>query len=149
MESTTRVQLVELTSATLSTTDRLCTWGGGLFMNLIEVCVAAILCALPALVFAQCDATFTVTLQTFGEGVQVELRKGQPGTSRVTKSTYSSGGAVYFSDLCAGNYFLAIGNEDQVSVTPVRSFESGYEYSSSITIRRGVGNVSKKSRESL
>ena len=118
-------------------------------MNLIKFCVAAILCALPALVFGQCDTNFTVTLQTFGEGVQVELRKGQPGTSRVTKSTYSSGGTVYFSDLCAGSYFLAIGNEDKVSVTPVRYFESGYEYSSSITIQRGVGNVSKKSRASL
>lgn len=118
-------------------------------MNLIKICVAAILCVMPALVFGQCDTTFTVTLQTFGEGVQVELRKGQPGTSKVAKSTYSSGGSVYFSDLCAGSYFLAIGNEDKVSVTPVRHFESGYDYSSSITIQRGVGNVSKKSRASL
>jgi len=96
-----------------------------------------------------CNVDYDVELQTFGENVNVELRSGVPGRSMVVSNRRSSGGHVYFNNLCAGSYFLAIGNGDTVSVTPVRQFALDYSYTSRITIQRGSGNVSSKSRGSL
>jgi hypothetical protein len=96
-----------------------------------------------------CNIDFTIELQTFGENVQVELRNGSPGKSRPIKSQRSQGGQVGFYDLCPGSYFLAIGNNDYVSVTPVRNFTENSSYKSNITMQRGSGNVSKKSRKNL
>lgn len=105
--------------------------------------------SLTSAAFAGCDTTYTINLQTFGEGVRVELRTGAPGNSKVVSSNYSHGGQVGFSRLCPGNYFLAIGNDESVSVTQVRYFEDNAEYSGTITMQRGSGNVSKRSRNSL
>jgi len=99
--------------------------------------------------YSNCQTTFAITLNTFGEGVQVELRGGSPGSSRAIATRYSNGGRVYFENLCPGNYFLAIGDKETVSTTPVRYFEDFSEYSSSIVLQRGAGNVSKRSRSSL
>jgi hypothetical protein len=44
---------------------------------------------------------------------------------------------------------LAIGNDDSVSVTPVREFREGVSYNSTITITKGSGNISRRSRKSL
>lgn len=96
-----------------------------------------------------CNIELKIELQTFGENVIVELRKGSPGNSRPVKSQRSQGGQVRFDSLCPGNYFLAIGNDDSVSVTPVRNFEENVSYSSRITMQRGSGNVSKQSRKNL
>ena len=96
-----------------------------------------------------CNIDFSIELQTFGENVTVELRSGAPGRSHPVKSQRSQGGRVSFDNLCPGSYFLAIGNEDSVSVTPVRQFESDRGYTSRITLQRGSGNVSKQSRKAL
>lgn len=96
-----------------------------------------------------CSTQFKITLETFGEGVLVELRGGVPGRSRVLSATRSHGGAVNFHSLCPGSYFLAIGNDDSVSVTPTRQFADQMIYTSRITIQRGSGNVSSQSRKSL
>ena len=96
-----------------------------------------------------CNIDFNIELQTFGENVNVELRSGSPGHSRRISSQTSHGGRVSFNNLCPGSYFLAIGNDDYVNVTPVRQFQSDYTYSSRLTIKRGSGNVSKQSRKSL
>ena len=96
-----------------------------------------------------CNTEYNITLQTFGEGVLVELRSGSPGTSRVVHSRRSNGGAVNFINLCPGNYFLAIGNGDSVSVTQTRFFEADAIYTGSIVMQRGSGNVSNKSRKNL
>jgi hypothetical protein len=96
-----------------------------------------------------CNSEYNITLETFGEGVLVELRSGSPGASSVVRSTKSSGGIVRFSNLCPGNHFLAIGNGDNVSVTQTRYFENDAIYSGRITMQRGSGNVSTKSRKSL
>jgi hypothetical protein len=66
-----------------------------------------------------CSTTYNITLETFGEGVTVELRFGAPGKSKALGTRRSSGGRVDFDKLCAGDYFVAIGNGDRVSVTPV------------------------------
>ena len=96
-----------------------------------------------------CNTEYNITLETFGEGVLVELRSGSPGTSKVVQSRRSSGGAVNFGNLCPGNYFLAVGNDESVSVTQVRYFEPDAIYTGRIVMQRGSGNVSRKSRKSL
>ncbi len=108
----------------------------------------------PTLIFfsgwaTACSTEYSIQLETFGEGVLVELRSGTPGNSRVVRSARSTGGTVRFSPLCPNSYFLAIGNDDSVSVTQTRYFEDGASYSSRITVQRGSGNVSTKSRKSL
>lgn len=96
-----------------------------------------------------CNTEYNITLETFGEGVLVELRSGIPGNSKVVQSRKSNGGNVSFRGLCPNSYFLAIGNDDSVSVTQVRYFEADAIYTSRITLQRGSGNVSKKSRKNL
>ena len=96
-----------------------------------------------------CNIDYDIELQTFGEHLSVELRIGSPGSSRIVKTKSSQGGRVSFSSLCAGGYFVAIGNDDYVSVTPVRQFASDRSYSSQITLQRGSGNVSRQSRKTL
>lgn len=103
----------------------------------------------PAVNPSYCDIDYSVSLQTFGEGVSVELRQGTPGNSRPVKTAYSSGGTVRFSSLCPGSYFLAIGNGESVSVTPTRSFETGRDYTSTLTMQRGSGNVSNRRKSDL
>ncbi len=116
---------------------------------LIRSLFALVATASVSVAHAGCETSFTINLQTFGEGVNVELRAGSPGKSRVVKSSFSRGGQVAFYSLCPGSYFLAIGNDENVNVTPVRQFEDYVEYTSNITIQRGSGNVSKRSRGSL
>jgi hypothetical protein len=96
-----------------------------------------------------CNTEYNITLQTFGEGVLVELRSGTPGKSRIVQSRKSSGGEVNFANMCPGNYFLAIGNEDSVSVTQTQYFEADAIYTGNIVMQRGSGNVSHKSRKAL
>jgi hypothetical protein len=96
-----------------------------------------------------CNTEYNITLQTFGEGVLVELRSGSPGNSRIVQSRRSNGGAVNFGNLCPGNYFLAIGNDDSVSVTQTRYFAADAVYTGSIVMQRGSGNVTNKSRKNL
>lgn len=96
-----------------------------------------------------CDIEYTVNLETFGERVRVELRSGSPGKSRVVATKTSAGGQVYFGDLCAGSYFVAIGNDDAVSVTPVRYFEDQHRYTSRLVLQRGTGNVQRMKRGAL
>ena len=69
-----------------------------------------------------CNINFSIELQTFGENVTVDLRTGAPGRSRLVSIQRSQGGQVTFDNLCPGSYFLAIGNDDSVSVTPVSQF---------------------------
>jgi len=113
-------------------------------------CLLALLSAAPAA--AACNTTLTVNLKE-GEGtrdgITVELRLGVPGSSRVVRRADSSGGRVYFSGLCPGSYFMAIGNQDYVEVTPVHQFEGNMRYESTISLQTGTGNVSHRSRKDL
>lgn len=96
-----------------------------------------------------CTTTFSISLETFGEVVSVELRKGFPGSSLLVSSRRSDGGHVEFNSLCEGTYFLAIGDADIVSVTPIREFHDHSSYASRIVVQRGSGNVGSRSRKSL
>ncbi len=116
---------------------------------MIKYLISTLLLLVMATNASACNTEYNITLQTFGEGVLVELRSGSPGNSRVVQSRNSNGGAVNFRNLCPGNYFLAIGNDDSVSVTQTRYFEADAVYTSSIVMQRGSGNVSRKSRKNL
>lgn len=96
-----------------------------------------------------CNISFDVELETFGENVLVELRMGVIGSSRSIDIQRRHGGRVKFQDLCPGSYFLSIGNEDYVNVTPGRKFETDFKYSSRVTLRRGSGNVVRMNRNKL
>lgn len=108
--------------------------------------IAGLLFSLPALA---CDIDYDINLKTLGQTVNVELREGKPGRSKVVDTKRSSGGHVNFNGLCPGNYFLAIGDENYVDVTPIRTFEAGYGYESEIRVQQGHGNVNKKKRSAL
>lgn len=118
-------------------------------MKFITILLTAFALLLSSAANAECDIAYTINLNTFGEGVRVELRSGIPGKSKVKKSRNSSGGKVKFNALCQGNYFLAIGNKEQVSITPVHYFEEHHEYTSNIILQQGTGNVETRSRSSL
>lgn len=112
----------------------------------VVAAVASLFISLP--VFA-CDVGYVVNLKTLGQTVDVELRTGAPGHSAVVEKKRSSGGRVHFDGLCPGPYFLAIGNSNDVQVTPIRTFEAGYEYESEIRLQQGHGNVARKKRSAL
>jgi len=99
---------------------------------MIKYLISTLLLLVMAANALACNTQYNITLQTFGEGVLVELRSGTPGYSKVVQSRRSNGGVVNFGNLCPGNYFLA----DAV-------------YTGSIVMQRGSGNVSHKSRKSL
>jgi hypothetical protein len=128
---------------------------GGIEMAFLRqlVCSFALLTAggllASAPAHAACATVLQVQLETFGEGVSVELRRGTPGSSRVVATQQSHGGTVYFRNLCAGTYFMAIGNGDDVEVTPVHDFQDYHQYQSKITMQRGAGNVARKKRGAL
>ena len=96
-----------------------------------------------------CDSEYRVQLNAFGNQVLVELRSGAPGASRVVQAKRSSGGAVMFSGLCPGPYFLAIGDDKSVSVTPTHQIAPSSVMTSTITLQRGSGNVRTRDRSSL
>ena len=96
-----------------------------------------------------CNTEYNITLKAIGSEVLVELRSGSPGTSRIVQSKRSLGGNVSFTGICPGSYFLAIGNDDSVSVTQSRFYESDAVYTSQIVMQKGSGNVSHKSRKNL
>ena len=52
-----------------------------------------------------CSTSWTIQLETFGEGVTVELRQGVPGTSKVLGTEHSSGGTVFFRNLVLARFF--------------------------------------------
>ena len=61
-------------------------------------------------------------LKIFGEGVLVELRASQIGSSKVRRAVKNHGEKVSFIKLCPNSYFLEIGNDDTVRVTLTRVF---------------------------
>jgi hypothetical protein len=97
---------------------------------------------------AACDTTLKVNLPD-GDGVSVELRSGTPGSSQVVSRKTSVGGHVTFSGICPGSYFMAIGNQDAVEVTPVHVFDDDMSYESTISMQSGTGNIGRRQRGDL
>jgi hypothetical protein len=81
----------------------------------------------------------------------VELRQGSPGSSQVFDKQYFEGrtGTVNFSKMCAGSYFIAIGNGETVAVGPVRQFGDGQSVHTRVRVTQSSGNVGTRSRSGL
>jgi len=97
----------------------------------------------------KCGISFAVTLETFGEDVNVELRSGEPGNSFPLVIKRANSGKLNYDGLCEGKYFIAIGNDTDVSTTPVQLFVNGKTYTSTVQLTKGVGNMSSKNRNQL
>lgn len=97
----------------------------------------------------KCEIKFEVTLETYGANVKVELRVGEVGNSFPLVIKEASGGKLNYSGLCEGKYFIAIGNDKDVSTTPTQEFKNGVNYTSTVTLTKGVGNVGSTRREKL
>lgn len=81
----------------------------------------------------------------------IELRQGVVGHSTVigTEHFHGSTGTVAFDGVCAGTYFMDIGNGKTVAVTPVHS-HSGFGTSEhNITVSFTTGNVSNMQKKDL
>ena len=97
----------------------------------------------------KCGIKYEVTLETYGESVKVELRAGEIGNSFPLVIKEAAGGKLFYSELCEGKYFIAIGNDKDVSTTPIKEFSNGVSYTSTVTLTKGVGNMGSSRREKL
>jgi hypothetical protein len=98
---------------------------------------------------SKCQIKYEVTLETFGATVNVELRAGVVGDSFPLVIKQASDGKIHYSSLCPGKYFLAIGDDKNVSTTPVQDFAAGNTYTSRVHLTKGVGNMGSARRELL
>jgi hypothetical protein len=106
-----------------------------------------------------CSTVYTINLRVElspeiaqqGEDVLVELRSGAVGHSKVVSNRkfHGKNGVVSFSGLCAGAYFIDIGNGDSVAVGPVHNFNDGAQYESTISVSFSQGNVSTQRRSDI
>ena len=131
------------------------------FLILSAVAVLTALSAfIPSRAIAQgCSTKLTVNLTVelspqlgkAEEDLVVELRQGAPGNSTVATFQKFRGrtGTVFFYNLCAGSYFMAIGNGPTVAVTPPREFNGIANHRSTIRVTFGSGNVDTRSRSGL
>lgn len=112
-----------------------------------------------AMAQSRCTASYTIdvtvelssTITQSDNRVMVELRQGAPGASTVFDTKYFEGktGTVSFSQMCAGSYFIAIGNGDSVAIGPVRQFSESQTVRTRVRVTPSSGNVSTRSRRSL
>ena len=108
---------------------------------------------------ARCSASYTINLTvelspelTNNEkDILIELRQGTPGHSKPANRKHFSGhaGIVSFSGMCAGSYFIAIGNGDTVAVGPVHAFSDNQNLHSTIRVTLSQGNIGTMSRGNL
>ena len=95
--------------------------------------------------------TFSSTITQGQNRIMVELRQGTPGASKVVDTKHFEGqtATVGFSQMCAGSYFIAIGNGDSVAVGPVRQFSDGQSVRTNVRVTQSSGNVGTRSRSGL
>jgi len=106
-----------------------------------------------------CSTVYTINLQVElspeiakqGDDILVELRSGAVGRSKVVSNQklHGKNGTVSFSGLCAGAYFVDIGNGDLVAVAPVHNFSDGAHYVSTIRVSFTTGNVATQRRSNI
>jgi len=98
---------------------------------------------------AKCNITYDVKFETYGEDVSVELRVGEVGNSFPLVIKQAKDSQISYTGLCPNKYFLAIGNDKNVSTTPVKDFSSNSRYNSTVQLTKGVGNMGSSRREKL
>lgn len=98
---------------------------------------------------SKCNITFNVKLETFSSDVKIELRVGELGNSFPLVVKQASSGTMAYKGLCPNKYFLAIGNDKDISTTPAQIFEKNHAYSSTVHLTQGVGNMKAVRREEI
>lgn len=129
------------------------------FVRRVLIFLGLIPTALPLAANAACSTNLTVNLTVelspalakAGEDILIELRQGVVGRSKVINSQKFHGktGTVFFGNLCAGSYFMDIGNGQLVAVTPVHEFGDNGRYVSTIRVSFSEGNVATRNRNEL
>jgi hypothetical protein len=129
------------------------------FRVFIFIGAAFLTASVPLVANAACSTSLTVNLTVelspalakAGEDILIELRQGVVGHSKVMNSQKFHGktGTVFLSNLCAGSYFMDIGNGQFVAVTPVHQFGDNGRYVSTIRVSFSSGNVATKNRNEL
>ncbi len=98
---------------------------------------------------SRCNIQYLVKLETYGANVNVELRVGEVGDSFPLVIKQAQDGEINYTGLCPGKYFIAIGDDKNVSTTPIRDFATNNRYTSTVQLTKGVGNMGSARREKL
>lgn len=131
------------------------TWRWAVF----AAAACGVLASSPRAAMAACSGSYAIDLTvelspelTQGQNnILIELRQGVVGSSRVFETRQFVGhfGTVVFSRMCAGSYFIAIGNGETVAVGPVRRFSDNQRIHTKVRVSFSQGNVGTMSRSSL
>jgi len=81
--------------------------------------------------------------------VTVELRVGELGNSFPLVIKQAQDSEISYKGLCPGKYFIAIGDDKNVSTTPIKDFATNNRYTSTVQLTTGVGNMGSARREKL
>ncbi len=83
--------------------------------------------------------------------ILIELRRGIVGRSQTVRTKQFRGSSAYisFSKLRAGRYFVAIGNDEFVSVGPVHLLMPNERLVNRLRLTIGPGNVTRLKRSDL
>lgn len=121
-------------------------------------CLAVAGCS-PTAIAAYCSASYTISLTVelnpqltdSQKDVLIELRRGAVGNSKVvsTKRFVGHRGTVAFSRLCAGSYFIDIGNGSTVAVGPIHVLRNNEHIHSTIQVSFTEGNIGTMNRSNL
>jgi hypothetical protein len=129
----------------------------------LAACAAGAFCALSwqnsVLAAGNCSASYSINLTVElgpeltnrDDNILVELRLGSVGNSKVVDSKHFVGhnGTVVFSGMCAGSYFIDIGNGSKVAVGPVHVFAASQRIHTTVQVSYSAGNVGTMSRSGL
>lgn len=96
-----------------------------------------------------CNIDYSITLEAFSPDTKVELRSGELGNSFSLGIRAAKEGKVGFTSLCPGSFFIAVGNEMDISLGPVQEFSKGKIYNSKVHMTRDLGNMKTMRRELL
>jgi hypothetical protein len=108
---------------------------------------------------ATCSASYSINLTVElspeltnrKDSVLIELRQGSVGHSKVKdqKQFVGHSGTVIFAKLCAGSYFIDIGNGEKVAVGPIHSLSDNQHLNTTVRVSFAHGNISTMSRSGL
>jgi hypothetical protein len=113
----------------------------------------------PDAVAGKCLSSYTIgltvelspELTNRDDNILVELRQGVVGQSKIADIKHFAGhnGSVVFLNICAGSYFIDIGNGSKVAVGPVHVFGDDQHIQTTVRVTYSNGNVGTMNRSGL
>jgi hypothetical protein len=98
---------------------------------------------------SRCNMRYSVKFETYGADVNVELRVGEVGNSFPLVIKQAKDSQISYTGLCPEKYFIAIGDDKNVSTTPIQDFSTNNTYTSTVRLTKNVGNMGSARREKL